>query len=164
MSRIVPIKNHKGYSISEDGKVLGDFGRLLKPRIRKSTGYYSVVLYRPKKSYLVHRLVALHFIPNPENKPQVNHKDGDKSNNHYINLEWVTNSENQKHSYDIGTHTPNMGLSSLCIGLKRYKKKREEKFKSYNEAIRKTGYSRSLIKKFINQSRKDPENFSWCKI
>lgn len=47
------------------------------------------------------RLVAIHFIPNPENKEQVNHKDGDRSNDYFENLEWATQSENIQHSYDF---------------------------------------------------------------
>ena len=58
-------------------------------------------------SILVHRAVAKAFIPNPQGKPCVNHKDGNKLNNHVSNLEWVTYSENERHSYDVLGKKPN---------------------------------------------------------
>lgn len=63
-------------------------------------GYLRVDLYDhsgKRKHHKVHRLVAMAFIPNPENKPQVNHKDGNNQNNSFTNLEWVTDSENKNH-------------------------------------------------------------------
>lgn len=67
-----------------------------------NTGYCQCNLYKNKKRYFkrVHKLVAETFIENPENLPQVNHKDGDKTNNKIDNLEWITNSENTQHGYD----------------------------------------------------------------
>lgn len=74
----------------------------LKPIVNKKTGYVSHTLGFNKKqtTYYVHRIVAQAFIPNPDNKPCINHKDGNKQNNCVENLEWCTYSENHKHSYD----------------------------------------------------------------
>lgn len=74
-------------------------------RIDKN-GYENILLCRDgkKNSFLIHRLVAIHFIGNPENKPQVNHIDGNKKNNILYNLEWVTEKENCAHAINTGLY------------------------------------------------------------
>lgn len=106
-----PIEGFPKYKVSNLGRVkslgfinnLGHFrkGIILKPW-DDGKGYLKVQLH--KKSFRVHRLVAQEFIPNPENKPQVNHKNGIKSDNRVENLEWVTNAENTQHAYDNGLY------------------------------------------------------------
>ena len=91
---------------------------------RGSGGYRQVKLaggYMGVKTWFIHRLVAIHFIPNPLNKPEVNHIDGDKSNNDISNLEWVTKVENAIHANAMGLMNRNFGAdhhqskSIMCI-------------------------------------------------
>lgn len=79
---------------------------ILKPSTI-TKGYKGITLTKDKKRYpkKVHRLVAEAFIPNPNNKPQINHIDCNKSNNNINNLEWCTNSENQKHAFKNGLNS-----------------------------------------------------------
>lgn len=158
---ILPILNHDGYSIDRYGNVYSFTGNKLKARLRKNTGYYAVVLYRPKKSYYIHRLVGIYFVPNPDNKPELNHKDGIKKNNRWDNLEWVNHSENEIHSYRELGKQPSYGKSSLCIRVSCKRDNKIYNFESINEATRVTGYSRSQIKKFINRSVIDPDGYYW---
>ena len=89
------------YQISNTGKVRSKkTGLFLKPMYNKK-GYQYVHLFINKKKsvkWYIHRLVGFHFIDNPLNKPQINHIDGNPSNNNVDNLEWVTNEENQRHA------------------------------------------------------------------
>lgn len=91
------VPNYEGlYQISSFGRVKNLKGKILKGH---TNTYKSVSLRKNKtpKGFLIHRLVALAFLPNPHNKKCVNHKDLDKLNNHVTNLEWVSNQENIAH-------------------------------------------------------------------
>ena len=97
------------YQISNTGKIKSTVRfrnnkeKLLKQNIG-SHGYYSLSLciYGVLKKYLVHRLVAMEFVPNSEGKLEVNHIDGNKLNNNDYNLEWVSDSENKLHAFRTG--------------------------------------------------------------
>lgn len=108
------IDKFDNYMISNYGNIkTAKKNKLLKPS-KNTWGYLGVILYKNgnSKRYQIHRLVASAFIPNLENKEEVNHKDGNKLNNHVDNLEWVTRSENMKHAYANGLEQPpNIGKS-----------------------------------------------------
>lgn len=91
-------------------------GREIKTTLN-SDKYPTVVLCWKslRKTHSVHRLVAMGFIPNPENLPQVNHKDGNKQHNHFNNLEWISPGGNQRHAYEMGlkSHSENSGMAKL---------------------------------------------------
>lgn len=91
-----------GYFVRSDGKIFNNKTGKLKEEmhITNQSGYEIVNING--RVLLIHRIVAECFIPNPENKPIVNHKDGNKTNNHVENLEWCTNSENVQHAWDTG--------------------------------------------------------------
>ena len=118
------IEGYEGlYEVSNLGQVRSFYSgeaKILKPWVDKD-GYLTVTLYKNGKGYAkkVHRLVAVAFIPNIDNKPQVNHIDGNKQNNTVDNLEWVTSKENIQHAW-------NTGLSRMT---KEHKKKLSESHK-----------------------------------
>ena len=162
MVRALKIKDFPDYYVTDTGDVYSwkyhpirnpnSRIKKLKP-IKNKSGYWTVSLHKDKKQhiYLVHRLVAEAFIPNPENKSQVNHKNGIRSDARAENLEWVTPQENVRHAFDV---LKNKGSRAGQYGKENPKSKVIEQMKDGKviaifyggaEAERKTGIFSSNI-------------------
>lgn len=151
-----PIDGLSGYYISNDGRVKADsiatkwgernknYPKRFINTWKSKTGYnyIDISICRNKTRFLLHRLVAIYFIPNPENKPHINHIDGNKDNNHYTNLEWCTAKENLKHARDFGLNN-SIGVNNKMakfnnqqiIDIRLSKKTITEIAKEYDAAI-----------------------------
>lgn len=114
------------YSFIENGDfIVFDDGRIFKrldPPV--SSGGYKYVRVG-KKSYPLHRVIASAFVPNPENKPEVNHIDGNKTNNDVSNLEWATRKENAKHASEHGLFRKVRKPTNVSVETKIRKRRME---------------------------------------
>lgn len=100
------------YTINDKGEVFSDNSGRMKTRYRAGSKYKIINFMTEdgqKRTFRVHRLVATAFLPNPQNKKEVNHIDGNKENNSLENLEWSTRQENAQHAVDIGLMKPRRG-------------------------------------------------------
>lgn len=141
-----------GYEISSAGNVRNKYtGNTLKPMLNNK-GYARVKL--GGRYYLIHRLVAQAFIPNNQSKPQVNHKDGDKLNNHVKNLEWVTDQENREHALINGLVADKTKPKAVLMdGMYKYE--------SVRDAERRTGIDKACISRVINGKAKQAKGHSF---
>jgi hypothetical protein len=116
---IRPVPGHEDrYSVTSHGRVYSHFYRNSHRTVELSQTTHPEGYKRVKfpmgyqgSHIKVHRLVAMAFHENPNNLPQVNHKDGNKGNNHYLNLEWTDNSGNQIHAFETGLQVSRKGES-----------------------------------------------------
>lgn len=150
------------YLVSDEGDIKHkQTGKIRKQKLNKDN-YLEINLSMGSRHSVVHRqvhrLVAEAFIPNPENKPQVNHKDGDTTNNCVSNLEWVTPSENQLHAVKIGIiNSCNRG-GKPCI-QKDIQGNTIRVFDSMSEASKILNISQSCINRVCLGQRKSAKGF-----
>lgn len=147
------------YSISDTGEVRNDNRNTILTQ-NTEQGYKTVgirVNKKPKKCR-VHRLVAITYIPNPENKPYVNHIDGNRSNNHVENLEWVTPQENTIHAVQTGLMLPTRKRS-----VKQYSEQGEfiAEYESITQAAKATNTSGEKITSCCKGERITTNGFQW---
>lgn len=144
-------------SVYDDGSVWIHRGSRNKRRFGDTSpkGYKRILIRDNgrERTVFVHRLVALAFVPNPNNKPQVNHKDGNKANNRPENLEWVTLAENMRHRSKVLKTYPKRSI--LCVDLGVI-------FESVSDASKEMGINRANIAECASGKRKTAGGFKWA--
>jgi subtilase family serine protease len=161
----IPSINNNTYYIDTNGIVTNELNKTMT----FSTHHQGYKLFRRINKQTnqgvtlkVHKLVANAFIPNPDNKPQINHKDGNKANNHISNLEWCTQLENNRHAHQLhGNFTSHKGITHPMV------KYSEEQIKFACELFE-LGYSASEVSYYTNISISQTESIrarkSWTHI
>ena len=144
-----PHPTQTDYLITEEGDVYSrKFGKLKKMK-QRTERYKAINLWNngKEKAHYVHRLVAETYIPNPDNLPEVNHKDEDKTNNNVANLEWSTHADNVQHSLAKSYIVENVrtGERQTIFNLRAF--------------CRDTGLNRSCLKDTLTGKRKQHKGY-----
>ena len=147
------------YSVSTEGEVRKDTTNyILSQSSQQDYKFVGLIINGKQKRMRVHRMVALTFIDNPDNKPYVNHINGNRFDNNVENLEWVTPSENTQHAVDTG-----LFKSSRARAVVQYNLNGEQMatFESASEAARQTGGSQSKITMCCRRQRDSANDYQW---
>lgn len=164
------IRGYENYMITTHGEVFNVNTRKYLKNVEDGRGYYFVTLYKDGKgkNYRIHYLVASHFINNKENKPQVNHIDGNKLNNNVKNLEWATPSENIKHAWANGlsksSELQKEKARQMCIQLKSKKVIDTLNGKIYNsasDASKKLNINVNTLRGYLTNFRKNTTSLKY---
>lgn len=149
------------YAISNKGNIINvKNGRQLKTRINKN-GYEEVQLSINgiRKNYRIHRLVGIAFLDNIENKPYINHKDGNKLNNNLYNLEWCTAKENDNHSRKNHLKIQSKPIKAISIETNHI-----IFFESLSECARYFNTNKGTIHRVLSGKRKKYKNFKFIYV
>lgn len=159
------------YEANEDGRIRKINNRYEPKKYIDKDGYEHINLSR--KKYRVHRVIAMTFIPNPENKPEVNHINSIRDDNRAENLEWVTRSENQQHAFRNGRHQAlreqarenivKYAVSAISRPVLQYSLKDEfiAEYPSLSEAARQVLGNHRNISLVCQGKRKTASGYKW---
>lgn len=147
------------YSVSTEGEVRKDTTNyILSQSSQQDYKFVGLIINGKQKRMRVHRMVALAFIDNPDNKPYVNHINGNRSDNNVENLEWVTPSENTQHAVDTGLFKSGRARAVIQYNLNG---EQMATFESASEAARQTGGSQNKITMCCRRQRDSANDYQW---
>lgn len=145
------VRLNGGYILYKDGRIYSTKTKVFRTWHKSKNGYMKTVLYIDGKSFNItqHRVLAENFIPNPENKPIINHKNGIKHDNRISNIEWCTHSENSSHAIKKGMFKPighrKRRVIDISTGII---------YESISDAGRSSGYTLGHFHNMLNSKNK----------